>query len=97
MITHLQHCAQNLPNSAWYVDQRIGLVQDCESVLVTVHEPLLDLALADWEQKTEPSIFFCFEHCDAMLLCSVPNTRRSKELLRCNRCQAVEDIIDDPI
>lgn len=55
------------------VDECIHLVEDGERILVTVHEPLLNVLLLNGEQNAQPAELLCFEYRKTVCLGNGPN------------------------
>lgn len=86
-----------LPYGSGDVDESVSLVQDGKSVLVAMHEPLLDLPLMQWKEKAQRAVLLSLQDSDTMLLCHIPDATLCKESLRSDRGEAVKGVVDDPV
>ena len=64
---------------------------------MTVHEPQLDLSLADWEKNAERAELFEIEYCQSMRLRNFPDAGLGKDMLRHDRGHSVEQVVDYPV
>lgn len=72
-----QHCScpeldDCLPNGTWDMDQCISAVENSQSGLVSVHEPVLHILLRPWEEKAQPAELLEFQHRQAMIFRNLP-------------------------
>ena len=61
-----------LPNSTRYVYQCICSIQESKTILVSVHEPLLDVHLLDWEEPSKDRFMLEPQYPHRILLCNIP-------------------------
>ena len=69
---------QDLPYSSWDVDQSIRLVQEGKCVLVSMHEPLLDLPFPQREENAQQAVLLRLQNRNTMRLCNIPDTALGK-------------------
>ena len=65
--SRMQPEQDDIPYSAWDMNEGVGPVEERKSILMAIHKPLLDVTLFPWEEKTEYAKLFKRKHGQAVV------------------------------
>jgi hypothetical protein len=79
------------------MNKGVGPIQESKSILMPMHEPLLNTPFLHREQKAQPAELLKLQNGNAVPLGYIPYTRLRENALRSNGGHAVESVINDPV